>query len=230
MKESVRKELALSTEETFSQLRMELSALADEQRAVQQSAYMRNQFPYFGVPTPQRRKAAQGVLRNLRGAVDWDFVDLCWNAPEREFQYVAADHLKENAKTLKAADLPCVESLVQRKSWWDSVDHLAQSVCVVVLGDTNSGEVMRQWARHPNFWVRRVSIISQLGAKELTDTGLLTEVILANTGSQEFFINKAIGWALRQYARIDPVWVRDFLSDHEDTLAPLSIREASKHL
>ncbi|QIK62025.1 DNA alkylation repair protein [Leucobacter viscericola] len=220
----------LSGSRAFEQARAALQAEADPARAAQQRAYMKDQFEYFGAATPVMRRATKAVLSDLKGAVDWEFVALCWQAPQRELQHVAADHLRMNAKLLSSSDLPRLAGYIQEKSWWDSVDHLAQTVSVVVRADSASKGVMREWSVHENLWMRRSSIICQLDSKGVTDTDLLTDVILANTGSKEFFINKAIGWALRQYARAEPMWVGRFLEDRGSTLAPLSVREAAKHL
>ncbi|AGF71964.1 hypothetical protein A605_04780 [Corynebacterium halotolerans YIM 70093 = DSM 44683] len=187
------------------------------------SAYMRHQFPFLGVPTPARRAACRDILRGRRHAPDWELVSGCWAEPEREFQYVACDHLRQ--VPLCASDLPRLRELVTTKSWWDTVDALARPV-----GHATDAATMRAWARDGNLWVRRVAILHQLGHRGGTDTALLTEIILANPGSGEFFIDKAIGWALRDFARHDPEWVRGFLAEHGAELSALSRREAAKHL
>ncbi|QIM18505.1 DNA alkylation repair protein [Leucobacter coleopterorum] len=220
----------LSGPRAFDQALSALQTEADPARAVQQRAYMKDQFEYFGAATPVMRRVTKGLLTELQGAVDWEFVELCWQAPQRELQHVAADHLRMNAKHLSSVDLPRLARYIQAKSWWDSVDHLAQTVSVAVRTDSTSKGVMREWSVHENLWMRRSSIICQLDSKEATDTDLLADVIKANTGSKEFFINKAIGWALRQYARTHPEWVGEFLTDHREQLSPLSRREAAKHL
>lgn len=227
--------MKLAGASAYEQVRSALEAQGDPARAVQQRAYMKGQFEFFGVATPAARKAAKSVLDDLKGVVDWEFVELCWQAPQRELQHTAADHLRGNAKHLSSADLPRIAGYIQAKSWWDSVDHLAQTVSVVVrsdgpAGDTVAKNTVREWAKHENLWLRRMSIICQLDSKAKTDTELLTEVIEANLGSKEFFINKAIGWALRQFARTDPDWVRSFLKARKEMLSPLSTREAGKHL
>ncbi|MGP6173726.1 DNA alkylation repair protein [Corynebacterium sp. A21] len=207
----------------FHALLEALIDVADPARAPGMKAYMRDQFPFLGVSTPERRKASRGLLRGRRNAPDWQFVEDCWAAEEREFQYVACDHLSQ--VPLELVDLPCLKDLVIRKSWWDTVDALVKSI-----GRAGDAASMRAWAVDANFWVRRVAILHQLGRGANTDTVLLTEIILANLGSKEFFINKAIGWALRDYARQNPEWVRGFLAEQEAQLAPLSRREAAKHL
>ncbi|MCS5478690.1 DNA alkylation repair protein [Corynebacterium sp. YIM 101645] len=185
------------------------------------SAYMRGQFPFLGIPTPARRAAAKEVLRGRRKVVDRELVEECWAAAEREFQYVACDHLRD--VSLGPGDVAWLRSLVVRKSWWDTVDALAKPI-----GRAATAEQMQIWARDGDLWVRRVAILHQLGRKADTDVVLLAEIIRANLGSSEFFIDKAIGWALREYAKTAPGWVRDFLAAHE--VSALTRREASKYL
>lgn len=198
-----------------------LRPLADPARAVGMSAYMRGQFPFLGIPTPARRAAVKEVLRGRREAVDRELVEECWAAAEREFQYVACDHLRE--APLGPGEVAWLRSLVVRKSWWDTVDALARPI-----GRAASAEQMRDWAVDGDSWVRRVAILHQLGWKADTDELLLAEIIRVNLGSGEFFIDKAIGWALREYAKTEPGWVRQFLTAHE--VAALTRREASKYL
>nr|WP_201774832.1 DNA alkylation repair protein [Corynebacterium testudinoris] len=195
--------------------------LADPVRAAAMSAYMRERFAFLGVPAPARRAAVKEVLRGRRQAVDWDLVDDCWARPEREFQYVACDHLK--VVPLGPDDVGRLKGLVTTKSWWDTVDALATTV-----GRAATADHMLEWARDEDFWVRRVAIQHQLGRREATDTALLDEILTANLGSREFFINKSLGWALRDYSKTNPDWVRGFLARHE--VSALTRREASKYL
>lgn len=186
---------------------------------------MRDRFVFFGIGTQKRRQAVADVLS--RRPLDWDFVQACWQAEEREMHYVAIDHLRRHR--LAAADLPRVRALIESNSWWDSVDHLAK-VAGTALADAPSAArpTICAWARAKSFWTRRAAILSQLGFKHSTDTALLAECVTANLGSDEFFINKAIGWALRDYTRTNPEWVLDFADDH--ALSTLSRREALKHV
>ena len=201
-------------------VRAALEPLADPGRAGPMSAYMRGQFPFLGVQAGPRRAATRAALRARGQIPDWPWVHALWAQPEREFQYVAADHLAR--ARLSAADLPQLRRIITTKSWWDTVDMLAKPI-----GRAAAPETMREWAVEENPWIRRVAILHQLGRRESTDADLLAEIILANLGGGGFFIDKAIGWALRDYARTDPDWVRSFVGKHE--LAPLARREALKH-
>jgi 3-methyladenine DNA glycosylase AlkD len=154
--------------------------------------------------------------------------------PEREFQYAAVDLLAKHHRQLKLASLPSLLQLVQRHAWWDTVDGLAGVVGDILLrARTRQPEVQRQmddWLGHPSLWVRRVAMLHQLGWKAQTDQARLFRYALALAPETEFFIRKAIGWALRDHARTQPEAVRTFLADHAQVLSGLTRREAGKHL
>lgn len=216
-----------------------LAPLTDSERAQAMSAYMRGRFEFLGIGSEPRRDATREILR--RRPLDLDFVRGLWELPEREFQYVAVDHLRRQRR-FPAALLPVLADLVTTKSWWDTVDHLAKVAGVSLrydaagtagtAGATAAAEIIDDWETTDNFWLRRVAIICQLGFGTDTDTVRLARAIEANLAGSpfrdEFFINKAIGWALRDYARHNPNWVRDFVDSHD--LVGLSRREALKHL
>lgn len=207
----------------INDVRILLTDLANSADAEGMKAYMREHFAFLGVRTPARRTGTKDLLKQLPKQLDHQFVRDCWAQPEREFQYVACDYIKK-AK-LTHDDLPLLRSVVIAKSWWDTVDALAKPIGTIATADD-----MRAWSRSDNLWLRRVSVIHQLGRKQDTDVELLAEMIHAANGTSEFFLNKAIGWALRDYARSNPEWVRAFLAEHCEVLAPLARREASKHL
>lgn len=195
-----------------------LRPLADPERAAGQAAYLRDQFPFLGIPTPARREAVRGLLPRQ---VDWPLIDALWARPEREFQYVACDHLR--AVPLESAMADSLRRLVTTKSWWDTVDALAKPI-----GRACTPEQMRAWARDGNKWARRAAVLHQLGRREATDTELLAEILAANLDSGKFFLDKAVGWALRDYSKTDPAWVRGFLAGNE--VSALTRREGSKYL
>ena len=220
------------TAELARRLFADLRAAADGERAAQMAAYMRDQFRYLGVQTPARRKISRPFLNAAKKErlLDWDFVDACWQAEEREFQYVAADYLRKVRRLLTVADLPRIRGLAVTKPWWDTVDSLDATVGSVVAQSSEGRELILKWARDENMWVRRLAIDHQLQRKESTDVELLSSIIEANLGSGEFFIDKAVGWALREYSKTDPEWVRAFIAEHRQGMAALAIREASKYL
>ncbi len=217
---------------TFEIVHQALTARANPENAKPMKAYMRNQFDYFGLKSPEMREAQKPFLAAARQqkSIDWSLVQKFWDAPQRELQYFAISYLHTLKHRLTSEDLPKIKALIQQKSWWDTVDSLDALVGYLVKQNPSLKAVMLEWAEDIDFWVRRAAIDYQLGFKQATDMELLKTIILKNLGSQEFFINKAIGWSLRDFAWSNPEWVEAFLREHREKLAPLSYREAAKHL
>lgn len=217
----------------FPEIAERLYEGANPVRAAEMSAYMRHQFSFLGIPKPERKAVLQPFLRaeKHQDKIDWVFVDACYAQSAREFHYIALDYLKALQKALQPADIASLKNLILTHSWWDSVDSIDELVGVLCLKapDLKPREI-RAWSLDTNIWLKRVAIDFQLNYKKQTDVDFLSEVILSNTSTREFFVDKAIGWALRQYARTDPNWVSHFLDRHRDKLSKLSVREASKHL
>lgn len=201
------------------------------EKSEKMAAYMRNQFPFLGITAPERQKLTREFYQTIKHeTIDWAFVFECWAKEEREFQYLGAGYLLRLKKHLTIDDIPKIRQLIETKSWWDTVDSLDALLGVLALDNPKVEALMLEWSTDENFWIRRVAINHQLSRKKQTNTKLLEQIIVNNFGSQEFFINKAIGWSLRDYSKINPDWVRDFLARHTEQMAPLSIREASKYL
>lgn len=209
-----------------------LNANRNPQLAEGMAAYMKNQFPFLGIPKPVRTKLQKDFIKRAKkqGRIEWQDVYALWDLPEREFQYVALDYLVELKGYLQPADIHHLQTLIIMKSWWDTVDKLT-SIPVGTLC-LKYPELVQNclipWASSDNMWLARTAILFQLKYKQNTDTQVLALIIEKNSNSKQFFINKAIGWALREYSKTDKEWVREFLDTH--TLAPLSVREASKYL
>ncbi|NQQ99519.1 DNA alkylation repair protein [Streptococcus suis] len=213
------------------ELEKRLLALAEKGQAQPMKAYMKNNFEFLGVRSPERRKATKQFFKEFKTPeLDWDFVEACWVKPYREFQYIAIDYLVTKKKDLVLADLPRLKKLAQSKSWWDSIDGLDKLVGKIVLDNPEAKQVMIDWSLDDDFWLRRIAIDHQLLQKEKTNTELLEQILINNLNQTEFFINKAIGWSLRDYSKTNPEWVRDFLGKYQHQMASLSIREASKYL
>lgn len=214
----------------IAELRLALAPLAQPARAPAMRAYMRGQFDFLGIATPARRQGARALLLRLKGSgadILLAHAAALWQLPEREYQYVALDLLTMHWKELGRENLPALLALARQKPWWDSVDAMA-GVVGKVLRPRHDG--MDQALRHPDLWLRRIAMLHQLGWRGQTDSARLFEYALALCGEREFFIQKAIGWALRDYARHAPEAVQDFLQRQRGRLAPLSLREAAKHL
>ena len=204
---------------------------ADSETAAGMAAYMKNQFAFLGLQKPRRAALSRSFLvqKKKEAAVDWDFICRCFEMPEREFQYIAVDYLIAVKGRLQADDLGHLETLIITKSWWDTVDLLAGVAGDIIMRhDETKDEFAAKWMQSDNLWLRRVSILFQLKYKEKTDTAFLSRAILKSGDTKEFFLNKAIGWALREYSKTDAEWVRRFISAH--SLSALSVREASKYL
>ncbi len=210
----------------------ELFAAADPGRAGPMAKYMRDQFPFLGVPASERKPIQRPhfALARKDPHADWAFVAQCWALPHREFQYVACDYLHAVRKLLGTDDLPRIKALASSKQWWDSIDALQKTVGAICAKSEQAREQVLEWANDGDFWIRRLAILHQLGQKESTDTDVLRRILLANLGSDEFFINKAIGWALREYSKTNPDWVADFIVENHPRMDTLSLREGSKYL
>lgn len=218
----------------IEQLRRELEAAAIPDDAAPMAAYMKHRFAFLGVKTPARRKVSSAAIRASRSNPVDEVIAAAMKLreqPEREFHYVASDLLRSNSGRLRAADIAAMSFFVGTDSWWDTVDALASpTIGHMVLNHPELGDVMDAWIDHDDMWLARVSIIHQLRFTERTDAARLFRYSLRRAGDSEFFIRKAIGWALRQYARTDPTAVRTFLDEHGGSFSGLTIREATKHL
>lgn len=209
-----------------------LKPYADAQKAQQMAAYMKNQFAYLGIQSPLRKELTKPFLSELKKEknIDWQLIEQCWESPFRELQYVALDYLASKKKSLTLSDVPKLKNLAERKSWWDSIDQLDRIIGSIALRYPELNETLLAWSVDDNFWLRRIAIDHQLLRKEMTDTDLLEKILVNNFGQTEFFINKAIGWSLRDYSKTNPQWVRDFVKKYESKMAKLSLREATKYI
>lgn len=207
-------------------------AAADPAASSAMSDYMRGKFIFYGIAAPKRRALYRDFLKaeKKNGAVDYAFLDRCWADEHREFQYVVFDYLTALESFLTYDDIFVMEKYVRTKQWWDTIDFFDEIIGGIGLRDGRVNGLMLDWSLDGDFWVRRIAIDHQLGRKEKTDAALLEKIIVNNLGSNEFFINKAIGWALRDYSKTNPAWVKDFLSRHGGEMSKLSLREAGKYI
>ncbi|WP_277398376.1 DNA alkylation repair protein [Neobacillus citreus] len=219
------KEIALLTE-LFEENR-------NEENAGPMEKYMKGHFPFLGIKKPLRSELEKQFFKEtgiLKEPFNQDFVWGLWEKEEREYQYTALVYMEKSLNKLDKSDLSFMERLITTKSWWDTVDAIAPKpvgtiaqVFPEVIEETING-----WSVHEYLWLRRAAILFQLKYKEKTDEELLYQYILENASSKEFFIQKAIGWALREYSKTNPGSVGRFIVGHQ--LAPLSIREGSKYV
>lgn len=221
------------TDSFVLECRAALTPLADPDRAAPMRAYMQERFPFLGIGTPQRRAALRSALAAAKGLDARALLaaaDGLWALPEREYHYAAIDLLTRYRKKLGVAELPALLALVRRQAWWDTVDALAAVVGAVVRRERGAQTVMDDCLRDPDLWVRRVAMLHQKGWKADTDTARLFAYARALAPETDFFIRKAIGWALRDYAWHDPDAVRAFLAAEPGRFSSLTLREAGKHL
>ena len=217
-------------------LKIALEAAAEPGRAAPMQAYMRDQFVFLGVAAPQRRLAARDLLAGLKG-IDADTLlehaQRLWQQPQREYQHVALDMLALHWRQLSIDHLPALLALARQRAWWDSVDGMAGIVGDVLQAELRRGgdghAHMVPALQHEDFWLRRIAMLHQLGWRGDTDAAWLFDAALVLAHEDEFFIRKAIGWALRDYARHAPAEVLAFATEHRQQLSPLSYREALKH-
>lgn len=217
----------------YAELAADFAARADPSRADAMAAYMRNGFAFFGLPAPVRRAAATTFLRDLPTPTEDDLlaaVERLVAMDEREFAYVGTDMLRSRWRVLTPAALPRLRALVLTRSWWDTVDPLAHVIGVLVLNHRELVADMDEWVSEEDRWLVRVALLHQLGWKEAADPERLFRYCRARGGDEDFFVRKAIGWALRDLARTFPEEVLGFVEEHGAELAPMSVREATKHL
>ena len=216
----------------LSGLITELEENRNELLAESMSKYMQDKFRFLGVRGATRTEIYKKYFPDARKTktIDWDFVENCWNKEEREFQYVVVYYLKAMQKFLKREDISRLKYLIVTKSWWDTVDLLAKVVGSLVIRIEGYDQIMLEWSKDSNIWLRRVAILYQLSLKDKVDKQVLDEILVNNLGDSEFFINKAVGWALRDYSKYNPEWVREFIKKNKENMANLSIREASKYI
>lgn len=217
----------------------DLAAAADPIRADQQRAYLKSSLPCFGVANPKVRMIVRARLNQYPDLTREQWVaaiSTLWRSATHHEQCLAAIEVADARRTWAGADLlDLYEQMAVTGAWWDLVDPLASHLVADVLrADPAQAARIRAWAVADDPWLRRVAIICQLRFGRDTDTALLAEAIEANLFDTEFgtgfFIRKAIGWALREYAKTDPDWVRTFVATHGNRLSTLSRREALKHL
>ena len=216
-------------------IRSRLRAAADPDRAAGAQAYMKSDMPSLGVRVPEVRRIVKAAARELPpGSLEElqsDVLELWRGARWREERYAAIDLTGLRLAAGELSMLPLYEEIIRSGAWWDLVDGVSRRLCgLLQTHREDMSPVLLRWSTDVDFWVRRAAITAQLGAKSATDPALLAAVIEPNLADPEFFIRKAIGWALRDYAATDPDWVRGFAALHGEALSPLSRREALRKL
>ena len=216
-------------------LAAELAKIGDPGRAADMAGYMKTDMPFYGVPKPERSK----IYREMRNrfpitsrAGYQTAVRALWAQPHREEKYCAIRLAVDHPQYVTIGSVPLYRRMIIEGGWWDFVDDIAARLVGKVLLDDRARmhTKLDRWIDDPNLWIRRTAILSQLKHKSATDQDQLFGYCLKRAEEKEFFIRKAIGWALREYAKTEPDAVRAFALKHRERLSGLSFREATKHL
>ncbi|MEH7106190.1 DNA alkylation repair protein [Bacillus sp. JJ1764] len=205
----------------------------NEENAGPMSKYMKNHFPFLGIKKPTRAELERQFFKEtgvLKEPFNHEFIWELWNRDEREYQYTALTYIEKSLHKLTKNDMELMERQIRTKSWWDTVDVISPKPVGTIAQKFPEviNETINGWATHDYLWLRRAAILFQLKFKEKTNEDLLYEYVRENAASREFFIQKAIGWALREFSKTNPASVKEFIS--ETKLSPLSVREGSKYL
>jgi 3-methyladenine DNA glycosylase AlkD len=208
---------------------------ADPARAAGAQAYMKSALPSLGVRVPDVRRivasAVSGTPLESGDQLRATALDLWRNSTFREERYAAIDLTGNRMGRRDLNMLPVYEEIIRTGAWWDFADGVSGRICALLQAHRpEMTTVLLGWSTDDDFWIRRASITAQLKAKEATDPVLLARVIEANLADKEFFIRKAIGWALREYAKTSPEWVTAFVAQHAPAMSTLSRREALRRL
>lgn len=215
----------------ISTLESEFKAHANLEIAKQQKEYLRDQFDFYGIKTPTRRSIQKPFLVTAHLPPKENLEHLArtlWNRPQREYHYFAQELVQKYVKQFDAGTITLLEFMITNNSWWDTVDFIATKLVKGYFKKfpNQRDPYIKKWLESNNIWLQRSCLLFQLLEKEKTDIILLRHVIISLLGSKEFFINKAIGWVLRDYSRTDSEWVMEFVANTD--LHPLSRREALK--
>ena len=214
-------------------LASQLKSLADREKAFFMKAYMKDQFDFFGIQTRERRRVCKNYMKQNAVKDEKELTAIVkelWRLSEREFQYFGIELLSFHKRIWNRGIIQLFEYCITNKSWWDTVDFIAADCTgpYFKIFPEQVIPVTGRWNSSTTIWLQRSSLLFQKSYKKETDTNLLSAYILNLSSSKEFFVQKAIGWILREYAKTNADWVKKFVT--ENTLAPLSKREAMKHL
>lgn len=212
-----------------------LSADADPEKAEGMQAYMKTDMPFYGVQKPGRKPILEELVSRYPPETREEYEELVlalWELPHREEKYLAQGVATAHRRFITPDSLPLYRRMIVEGAWWDFVDEVAtHMIRPLVIGYPKQiWPVVDTWIGDEDMWLRRSAILCQIGAKELTDADRLFRFCLARAHESQFFIRKAIGWALREYAKTDPGAVAEFVKTHRSELSGLSFREATKHI
>lgn len=221
--------------ELVAHVASELRKLADSKKAVEMAAYMKTEMPFYGVQKPWRIPILRQIKKEFSPGNIKEYksnVLALWSQAHREEKYIAINYAAFYPEFIIRDSLPLYERMIREGAWWDFVDAISSDlVGEAYLKDAKTiRPIITKWSKDKDMWVRRATLISHLHHKDKTDADFLFGLCLRLAHEKEFFIQKGIGWALREYSKTNPKAVRKFLKDNKNILAPLSYREGAKHL
>ena len=219
--------------EFITSIQQEFQLNSNKEIAIAQKQYMKNKFEFYGIKSPLRRELQKLFLvqKYLPAKEELEFiVKELWLIPQRELQYFTQELVQKYSKQFTKEDIELFEFMIINKSWWDSIDFIAVNLLGVYFEKypKQIEPYIKKWLKSDNIWLQRSAVLFQLKYKQQLNTGLLTRIINSLLGSKEFFINKAIGWILREYGKVNPLWVKEFVAN--TALSNLSRREAMRLL
>jgi 3-methyladenine DNA glycosylase AlkD len=223
-------------QEALSRFRQQFKRLADPERAAQEKRYLKSPFKFYGVSVPQMRAVARQFRRENRGLSKgalWDICQALWQGEFHEERALAMLLLEEYRTLLDYSDIPLLERMLRESTNWDQVDEISVHLVGSVLEkDQRALEYLKGWSRDPSFWMRRAALLSQLllFRERKGDKGLFYSFADEMMEEKEFFIRKAIGWVLRDMARVDPEEVFRFVAENKDRMSGVTFREATRRL
>lgn len=218
-------------EKYLKNIKETFESLADEYRANEMQRYMQYKFQFIGISAGERRLLQRQFIKK-HGLPDsknfWQVINELWEYEEREYQYFALDLMQKHIKHLEKDDINTIEKLICNKSWWDTVDRLSTWECGEYFKKfpKEIPAFIDKWVSSKNIWLQRSAILFQLRYKKRLDFELLKKIIIQLNNKDEFIIQKAIGWSLREYSKTNPKAVINFVNDSD--LSQLSRREALK--
>ena len=227
--------MVLSNKALIAHVEKRLLALADADKALEMAAYMKTDMPFYGVQKPDRIKILRELKAEFEPATQAEYesaIKALWKRKHREEKYIAINYATLFPQFMTPAVMPLCEQIIRQGQWWDFVDSITIDTIAAVLRKypTDTRPMIDAFSDDDDFWIRRAALLAQLNHKKATSHHHLFAYIEKMSAEKEFFIRKAIGWALREYSKSEPERVVRFLQKNKNRLSPLSVREGSKHL
>ncbi len=221
---------------TYPEIVNAFEAHANPEIAAKQKAYLKDKFEFYGIKSPQRREIQRPFLlkSNLpdKENAQKTIQNSAYKSDKRELHYLSIEWFIKYKKEYEKEDIHFIEYLITTNSWWDSVDSISSNICgpYFLKFVEERKNILPTWIRSKNMWLNRSAMLFQLKYKDKTDTTWLAKSIEPHFSSKEFFLQKATGWILREYAKTNPNWVKNYLIKNQHKMANLSVREATKHI